>query len=184
MTEQDLEIGARVKHSLYGTGYVCAVSLVNCDIIFERGGLISFAKKNVIDDLELLQSSDYVSEEPKLTLAEVEEVLTAILQKHNSIEYKVELAERWTNGNLILQPSNGSQPKEMPIETFFHKIVMVRDRLRVLEQNINSNKKLTDDEKVDLQQYITRIYGSLTSFNILFKDKDDYFVGTGGSKES
>ena len=133
-----------------------------------------------MEDLELLETSNSESNEPKLTLAEVEEVLNAVLEKHNAIEYKVPLGERWENGTLILQPGNNAQSKEMPIETFFHKIVMVRDRLRVLEQNINSHKKLTDEEKVDLQQYITRIYGSLTSFNILFKEKEDYFVGTGG----
>ena len=182
MREQDLVIGSRVKHSLHGVGYICSVTLVNCDIIFERGGLVSFSKKKVVEDLELLESPDTAPNESKLTLAEVEEALSAILMKHNAVEYHVPLGERWTNGTLVLQPNNGSQPKEMPIETFFHKIVMVRDRLRVLEQNINSHKKLTDEEKIDLQQYITRIYGSLTSFNILFKDKEDYFVGTGGKE--
>jgi len=181
MKEQELVVGTRVKHSLYGMGYVCAATLVNCDIIFERGGLISFSKKTVVEDLVLLDAPDTESNEPKLTLAEVEEALNAILEKHNAIEYNVPLGERWEKGTLVLQPNNGTQPKEMPIETFFHKIVMVRDRLRVLEQNINSHKKLTDEDKIDLQQYITRIYGSLTSFNILFKDKEDYFVGTGGS---
>ena len=79
---------------------------------------------------------------------------------------------------MILQPGNRDlKPKEIPIETFFHKIVMTRDRLRVLEQNINSNAQLSDEEKVNLQQYITRIYGSLTTFNILFDDKEDFFVG-------
>ena len=178
MTEQELTVGARVNHSLYGAGYVCFTSMVNCDIIFERGGLVSFSKKKVIEDLELLQASDTALDEPKMTLSEVEEVLSSILEKHNAVDYNVPLGERWVNGTLVLQPSNGSQAKEMPIETFFHKIVMVRDRLRVLEQNINSNKKLNDEEKIDLQQYITRIYGSLTSFNLLFRDKEDYFVGT------
>jgi hypothetical protein len=77
----------------------------------------------------------------------------------------------------VLEPGDKSlKSKEIPIDGFFHKIVMVRDRLRVMEQRINSSK-LEEDEKVNLQQYITRIYGSLTTFNILFADKDDYFVG-------
>jgi len=183
MIEQELVVGTHVMHSLHGAGYVINVTLVNCDIIFERGGKISFTKHNVLEDLELLDASEDVSDSPKLTLDEFEEAMIAILDKYNAIDHPAALGERWENGTLILKPNNATQPKEIPMETFFHKIVMVRDRLRVLEQNINSHKKLTDEEKVDLQQYITRSYGSLTSFNILFKDKEDYFVGTGGSKE-
>ena len=96
----------------------------------------------------------------------------------------VPLGERWQGGKFILQPADNTlKPKEIPIEDFFHKIVMLRDRLRVLEQNINSSKNLSDEEKVNLQQYITRCYGSLTTFNVLFKNKEQWFVGDKGAKE-
>ncbi|MDV7394671.1 hypothetical protein RZS08_25025, partial [Arthrospira platensis SPKY1] len=101
-----------------------------------------------------------------------------ILRRWMDVSESVELGNKWIGGKLLLQPSDeGIQPKEIPIETFFHKIVMMRDRLRVLEQNINSHAVMSDEEKIHLQQYITRIYGSLTTFNILFKHKEDYFVG-------
>lgn len=78
---------------------------------------------------------------------------------------------------MVLKPGEtGLKDKEIPIDQFFHKIVMVRDRLRVMEQRINSSK-LDDEDKVNLQQYITRIYGSLTTFNILFRNKEQHFVG-------
>jgi hypothetical protein len=89
-----------------------------------------------------------------------------------------DIARKWQGGSLVLKPANPEQQaKDIPIEVFFNKIIMARERLRVLEQNINSHPKLDAEDKLHLQQYITRVYGSLTTFNVLFSDKNDYFVG-------
>jgi hypothetical protein len=176
--EKELNVGTRIDHPKYGEGIISKNSQLVYKVIFVRGGEVEFSKSNfevdIIDDSETIESR-----EPKINVKEFESVLKRLLDKYNGIEHKVELGAKWDGGALLLQPANSDlKPKEIPIETFFHKIVMVRDRLRVLEQNINSHSTLTDEDKVNLQQYITRIYGSLTSFNILFSDKDDFFVGS------
>lgn len=106
--------------------------------------------------------------------------LRALLEDFGLVNPVAELGKRWTGGKVILVPGKeGTQPKEIPLEAFFKKIVGVRERLRVLEQRINANASLSAEEKLELQGYITRSYGSLTTFNVLFADKDAYFVGTG-----
>lgn len=172
---EELAVGTRVDHPRYGEGIVSKNKITSYEIFFERGGKIEITKRN--EDLEVIEAPE---EKPKnsLTLPEIEKVLRFVLEEQGALQEIVPLGEKWMGGNMILQPANQSlKPKEIPIESFFHKIVMLRDRLRVLEQNINSHPVLTDEEKVNLQQYITRIYGSLTTFNILFAEKDHYFVG-------
>jgi hypothetical protein len=172
---EELAVGTRVEHPRYGEGIVSKNKITAYEIFFERGGKMEITKRN--EDLEVI---DAPADKPKnsLTLAEIEKVLRFVLEEQSALQEIVPLGEKWTGGNMLLQPANLSlKPKEIPIESFFHKIVMLRDRLRVLEQNINSHPVLSDEEKVNMQQYITRIYGSLTTFNILFADKEHYFVG-------
>lgn len=181
---KDLTKGSHVEHSRYGEGIVSKVNLTTYEIFFERGGKVEILKSS--PDLEILEleegSENTQSEVAGFDMSQFEEVLSYALDKYGLLQEVVPLGEKWLGGTMILKPSNPAmQPKEIPIDTFFHKIVMLRDRLRVLEQNINSHAKLTDEEKVNLQQYISRVYGSLTTFNILFKNKDHNFVGTGGN---
>lgn len=172
---EELSVGSRVDHPRYGEGIISKNNLTAYEIFFEHGGKIEITKRNT--DLTVITKNE---DAPKtgISIKEFEKVMTYVLDQYASLNEVVPLGEKWIGGTMLLQPANRSlQPKEIPIETFFHKIVMLRDRLRVLEQNINSHSVLTDEEKVDLQQYITRIYGSLTTFNILFSEKEHYFVG-------
>jgi hypothetical protein len=111
-----------------------------------------------------------------------EEFAQAIREALREETSEVRLANKWEGGSVVLKPGDpGTAPKEIPLDALLHKIVMIRDRLRVLEAKLNAHEKLSDAEKVDFQQYVTRCYGSLTTFNVLFKDEKDRFVGEKGA---
>jgi hypothetical protein len=173
---ESLHIGMKVNHPRYGVGVVKALTEHTADVSFDDA-------PRTLDPA----SADLASAEPTATLRELQVPLANLIRDTAAsvvealgLEKKdvvVEgLATRWQRGSLVLQPADTSlQPKEVPIETFFHKIVMIRNNLRVLEQKVNASEKLSDADKFDIQQYITRCYGSLTTFNILFKNKEDQF---------
>jgi len=168
-------IGARVKHPSYGVGIVVGQSLNSWKIFFKEEGDKEIARS--FENMEVLEPAADAPDD-SLDLDDVKKALKQVLAEANAISYPVEMADRWRGGKLIMKPGNPElSSKEVPIETFFHKIVMMRDRLRVLEQNVNSSDNLDDEEKVHIQQYITRAYGSMTTFNVLFADKADYFSG-------
>lgn len=176
--KQILGIGSRINHPQYGKGVVTNVTSKMYWVTFIESGLETI---NIDDDFEIIEAS--VDEVDTVSFAEIESSLRAILRKWNGISEVVPLGDRWKGGTMTLTPSDTNlASKDVPIDTFFHKIVMLRDRLRVLEQKINSSKNLNETEKVDIQQYITRCYGSLTTFNILFKNPSQQFKGEGGKK--
>ncbi len=126
-------------------------------------------------DFEVIEAA--IDEVDTISLFEVESSLVKILKKWSDASEIVPISDKYKGGTLILQPADTSlKSYDIPIDKFFHKITMVRDRLRVMEQRINASD-LDEQGKIDLQQYITRIYGSLTSFNVLFKSKNQQFVG-------
>ena len=168
-----LGIGSRIEHPQYGFGVVTNVTSNHYWVTFQKDGLETL---EIDDEFEVIEAVQ--DEVDAVSFYEVEKSLKAILQKWSDVTQISPIADRWKKGTLILRPADSSlADKEIPIDTFFHKIVMVRDRIRVMEQKINSSKTLDDQDKIDLQQYITRIYGSLTTFNVLFKLKSDQFVG-------
>ena len=128
---------------------------------------MDFGTKTILRSFEGLEILDFVGTETDLlSFEKVERIFTRLMRKFSDIQETVHMGTKWNGGIMTLQPGDRNlKPKEVPIEVFFHKIVMVRDRIRVMEQRINSSN-LTDEEKVNLQQYITRIYGSLTTFNV------------------
>jgi hypothetical protein len=174
----NLGIGTRIKHGTYGQGIICRIGVEFMAISFFEGGLREIER--IDQSIEVVEAMDVAGN--MISFDEVEDMLYRMLTKHSDSSEIVQIADKFKGGLLVLEPKDENlQVKEIPIDTFFHKIVMVRDRLRVLEQNINAHPVLSDIEKVDLQQYITRAYGSLTTFNILFKDSDHHFKGSGKS---
>lgn len=180
MEQTMLGIGTRLQHIQHGPGVIVGIKYATYLISFINTGIKEIDKTD--SNLEEIIPEN-VSAEVE-TQSETEKSLLKILKMWGGITEIVPLGDKWIKGTLLLQPADKSlKPKEIPIEDFFHKIVMLRDRLRVLEQNINSSKTLNDEEKVNIQQYITRCYGSLTTFNVLFRNKEQYFVGEKSNKD-
>lgn len=166
-----LGLGSRIKHPELGSGVVTNVTSKHYWVTFIENGLETI---DVDSEFEVIEAVE--GEVDSVSFYEVEKTLKNILQKWSDISQVVPLADKWKGGRIILDPGTATQNKIIPIDTFFHKITMVRDRLRVMEQKINASK-LEESDKIDMQQYITRCYGSLTTFNVLFKNSNDYFVG-------
>lgn len=169
-----LGVGTRLQHTHHGPGVIVGIRYATYLISFINHGIKEIEKGD--QRLEEIIPENITTEIE--TTSEVERSLLKILRMWGDVTEIVPLGEKWRNGMLLLQTADKTQkPKEIPIDIFFHKIIMLRDRLRVMEQQINAHKKLSDEEKVNLQQYITRIYGSLTTFNVLFRNKEDWFIG-------
>ena len=173
MSTPTLGIGSRVVHPAFGQGVVIRTHQLAYEVCFVSFGIKPVGKN--YSDWEIVEA---IEAEGEVSFTDAERSLVKILKTYNALDVTVPLGQKWIDGTLTLAPGEaGLKPKSIPINDFFHKIVMVRDRLRVMEQRINASG-LTDEEKVNLQQYITRIYGSLTSFNVLFAQKEDGFKGS------
>ncbi len=172
--------GSRVTHTHFGKGIVVDASSESLTIWFKS----QQGTRQVSRDYDGLQITETVAaaESGPISIADIEEALDNVLERRLHEMQLVPMGTKWNEGTLILKPGDNSlQTKELPIFVFFHKIVMLRDRLRLVEQKINAHKVLTPEEKVDMQQYLTAIYGTLTTFNVLFRDSHHQFKGN--SKE-
>jgi hypothetical protein len=178
MKIQSVHIGMQVKHPQYGVGLVRGIAEHTVDVVFDDG-------KRIVDP----EASGLEAAEAQVAVTGLERPLGPFIQEiiNNTVSalgfekpdaVVPELGARWHGGKIVMHPADATlQTKEVPLETFFHKVVMVRNQLRVLEQKINAHEKLSDGEKIEMQQYITRCYGSLTTFNLLFKNKEGQFGG-------
>ncbi len=170
----ELAIGTKITHPKFGEGVIIDNEHPETfEIYFKGEGEKEISKS--FDSLVIVKLIE--KDDDAVSLDMIKETLADLIQPLVDVTKNVELGEKWKGGKLIMVPGReGLQSKELPIESFWHKIVMTRDRIRVMEQKINSSN-LEESDKIDLQQYITRIYGTFTTFNILFENKEDHFKG-------
>jgi hypothetical protein len=177
MKIETLHVGMKIKHPQYGVGTVKTIAEHTADIRFDEG-LKTVAPE--ASDLQPAEAQASISGLVQPLTAFIEETARAVVSELGLERPEAEVGElgvRWHRGRMVLHPADASlQAKEVPLEMFFHKIVMMRNNLRVLEQKINGHEKLSDAEKIEMQQYITRCYGSMTTFNLLFKNKEGQFA--------
>ena len=178
MKMESFHVGMKVRHPHHRIGVVKAITEHTVEIRFddatrtiapENSGMEAAEARVAVSGLEL-PLDQFIERATQSVLAQL-----GVEKPGDAVE---QLGSRWNGGRMVLYPADATlQSKEVPLDVFFHKVVMLRNNLRVLEQKINSHEKLSDADKVEMQQYITRSYGSLTTFNILFKNKQDQFRG-------
>ncbi|MGA2749564.1 MAG: hypothetical protein ABSG59_12370 [Verrucomicrobiota bacterium] len=176
MRLQSMHVGMKVRHPDYGVGTVKSVSEHLADIRFDSGLQTLAPEQSDLTPAEAQAEVTGLTLPLATLLAETVAVTIKELGLERDPSVVEKLAARWQKGTLLMRPADAAlQSKEVPLEVFFHKIVMMRNNLRVLEQKINGHPQLSDAEKVEMQQYISRCYGSMTTFNVLFQEKEDQF---------
>lgn len=178
MKIQAMHIGMKVRHPQYGEGMVRALNEHTAEIRFDDGNRTIAPENSGVEPAEAQAALTGLNRPLRQFIAEVVESTVESLGVEKPDSSVSALAARWHGGRLVMHPADPTlQTKEVPIEVFFHKIVMMRNNLRVLEQKVNGHERLSDAEKVEMQQYVTRCYGSMTTFNILFRTKEEQFGG-------
>jgi hypothetical protein len=178
MKTQQLHVGMKVKHPQHGMGIVKSITENTAEIRFDDATRTIAPETSDLEPMEARASINGLDMPLTQFIEKTTQAVLAELGVEKPGEVVEQLGSRWHGGRMTIHPADASlQAKEVPLDVFFHKVVMLRNNLRVLEQKINSHEKLSDADKVEFQQYITRSYGSLTTFNVLFKNKQDQFRG-------